>query len=61
MTDEKRNEKDGRMQFTASLYKADANPTYVGGEQILYGQWRSLNSGDIIYLPDETLVFEVVE
>lgn len=52
-------EKDGRMNFTTTLYKAEVNPTFVGGEQLFYGQWRNLNSGDVINLPDETLIFEV--
>lgn len=51
--------KDDGMQFSASLYKADANPTFVGDMQLLYGQWLKLNPGDIIYLPDETLRFEI--
>ena len=51
--------KDNGMHFSASLYKADANPTFVGDMQLLYGQWLKLNPGDIIYLPDETLRFEI--
>jgi hypothetical protein len=54
-------ETGGRLNYTIELFKAGVNPTFVCGEQLFYGQRRNLNSGDIINLPDETLLFEVVE
>lgn len=41
-----------------SLYKQKVNKTYVGAEELLYGDCIVLRSGDLIKLPDATLKFE---
>ena len=45
--------------FYASLYKAKENATYIGDAKIEYGDSIILNDGDIIKLPDKTIVFNV--
>lgn len=42
-----------------SLYKEKLNPTYVCNEKLVYGDCLVLNHGDLIKLPDCTLVFEI--
>ena len=53
--------RNGKWAFTASLYKDSARPVSVGNETIVYGQWKSLQPGDLIVLPDETLLLVVDE
>ena len=45
--------------FHASLYKEKVNATYVGDAKVEYGDSIILNDGDVIRLPDKTIVFEV--
>ena len=52
------NSMDG-YTFYASLYKAKVNATYVGDAQVEYGDSIILNDGDVIKLPDKTIVFNV--
>lgn len=42
-----------------SLFKEKVNPTFVGSEQLMFGDCFILNSGDIVKLPDTTLRFEI--
>jgi len=42
-----------------SLYKEKLNPTYVCDEKLVYGDCLVLNHGDLIKLPDCTLIFEI--
>lgn len=42
-----------------SLYKEKVNSTYLGNEQLFYGDCIVINHGDIIKLPDATLRFEI--
>lgn len=42
-----------------SLYKEKVNKTFIGSEQLLYGDCIVLKDGDIIKLPDATLRFEI--
>lgn len=42
-----------------SLFKEKVNKTYIGKEQIYYGDCIVLNHGDIIELPDASLEFEI--
>lgn len=43
----------------ASLYKERINPTFIGSEQLEYGDCVILNHGDIIKLPDVNVKFEI--
>ena len=42
-----------------SLFKEKVNKTWLGNEQLLFGDVIVLNHGDIIKLPDVTLIFEI--
>lgn len=42
-----------------SLFKEKVNKTWLGNEQLLFGDVIVLNHGDIIKLPDATLIFEI--
>lgn len=42
-----------------SLFKERVNKTYIGDEPLLYGDCLVLNHGDIIRLPDASLIFEI--
>lgn len=42
-----------------SLYKEKVNSTYLGNEQLFYGDCIVINHGDLIKLPDATLRFEI--
>lgn len=42
-----------------SLFKEKVNNTYIGNEQLFYGDCIVLNHGDLIKLPDATLKFEI--
>lgn len=42
-----------------SLFKERVNATFIGNEQLLYGDCIVLNHGDIIKLPDASLKFEI--
>ena len=42
-----------------SLYKERLNPTFIGNEKIEYGSCLILNDGDIIKMPDCTLLFTI--
>ena len=53
--------RNGKLEFTASLYKEKAKLIFVGNEPVVYGQWKNLLPGDIISLPDETLRLVVDE
>lgn len=43
----------------ALLYKEKVNKTFIGNEQLLYGDCIVLNHGDMVRLPDATLRFEI--
>lgn len=43
----------------ASLCKEKANRTFIGSEQLEYGDCVVLNNGDIIKLPDVNIKFEI--
>lgn len=45
----------------ASLYKPKINKTFIGNEQLEYGDCVVLNSGDIIKLPDVSVKFEIID
>ncbi|MBD5340084.1 MAG: FHA domain-containing protein [Bacteroides sp.] len=47
------------MVHYLSLYKDKINPTYVGGEQLYYGDCIVLNSNKLINLPGVDLIFEI--
>lgn len=49
------------LVYYASLYKERLNQTFIGGEQITYGDSFVLNDGDIIKLPDCILKFEILD
>lgn len=42
-----------------SLYKEKVNTTFVGGQQLIFGEQIRLNNGDTIRLPDVNLRFEL--
>ena len=42
-----------------SLYKEKVNKTFLGNEQLFYGDCIRLNHGDLIKLPDATIIFEI--
>jgi hypothetical protein len=42
-----------------SLYKERVNPTYIGDELLQYGDCVVLHHGDLVKLPDLTLMFEL--
>ncbi len=42
-----------------SLYKENVNKTYVGDEQLRYGDCLVLRHGDVLKLPDVTFKFEI--
>lgn len=42
-----------------SLFKEKVNKTYIGNEQLFYGDCIVLKNGDIIKLPDASLKFEI--
>lgn len=42
-----------------SLYKEKVNKTYIGNEPLYYGDCIVLNHGDLLKLPDVTLLFEI--
>ncbi len=43
----------------ASLYKEKTNKTFIGSEQLEYGDCIVLNHGDVIKLPDVNVKFEI--
>lgn len=43
----------------ASLFKEKVNKTFIGSEQLLFGDCIVLNNGDLIKLPDAILKFEI--
>lgn len=45
----------------ASLYKERSNNTFIGNEQLEYGDCVVLNTGDIIKLPDVNVKFEICD
>lgn len=42
-----------------SLFKEKVNKTFIGEDQLLYGDCIVLNHGDMIKLPDATIRFEI--
>ncbi len=50
----------GFVHYT-SLYKPKSNNTFIGNEQLEYGDCVVLNSGDIIKLPDVNIKFEIYD
>lgn len=42
-----------------SLFKEKVNKTYIGTEELLFGDCIVLNNGDMIRLPDANLKFEI--
>ncbi len=50
---------NGQYVHYASLIRPDVNATFVNNMQLIYGQQVRLFSMDVIYLPDESLQFQV--
>ncbi len=50
---------DGEVFYYVSLCSDRVNATFIGNDRLVFGSSRMLVSGDMIYLPDETLIFEM--
>lgn len=49
---------DEGYKYVASLYKEHINTTFINNEKLEYGDSVILRNGDVISLPDVTIVFE---
>ncbi len=49
---------DEGYKYVASLYKEHINATFINHEKLEYGDRVVLRNGDVISLPDVTIVFE---